>query len=53
MLWKKTAVKDEVKVSKVEGGKLDVGWGLVRLELLVHCTPITIKNKFVCEWDKH
>lgn len=29
-------VKGEVKVNKVEGGKLDEGWELDRLELLVH-----------------
>lgn len=29
-------VKGEVKVNKVEGGKLDEGWELDRLELLVY-----------------
>lgn len=41
-------VKGEVKVNKVVGGKLDEGWELDRLELLVHCTLINIKNKFIC-----
>lgn len=46
-------VKGEVKVNKVVGGKLDEGWELDRLELLVHCTLINIKNKFICMWMGH